>query len=133
MLPVIFAVCCVLAALWLRRKRRGSIRHPVYTEAVVVSKVTQTGYRHRSMVEQSAPVVQYMTEKGQQTVTCRNYVPEWQYSYRMGDRIQICYEKDRPGIIQICNNRNDVLLSDLLIVIGIGTLVAYAVLWLQYY
>lgn len=133
LLPVLFAFCCFLAAWWQRRSRKGGIRHPVYTDAVIVSKVTQTGYRHHSTVEQSAPVVRYMTDVGERTSVYRYYVPEWQYSYRTGETVQICYDRDNPLIFHICREQRNMWISNLLLCTGVGTLLAYAVLLLQYY
>ncbi len=133
LLPILFAIGCTIAALWLRRSRRSGIRCPVYTEAVVVSKVTQMGYRHHSMVEQSAPVVRYQTEHGEQMAAYRKFMPEWQYSYRIGETVQICYEKENPNHFLICRNDSHVRFSNLLLCIAVGTILAYAVLWLQYH
>lgn len=99
----------------------------------MISKVIQMGYSHRSITEQSAPVVRYMTEDGEKTAAYRHFVPDWQYHYHLGDRIEICYEKENSGMFQICRNRTHTGICFLLLCIGAGTLLAYAVLWLQYY
>lgn len=132
LLPILFAAACFLAAFWQMRKRKGRIRQPVYTEAVVISKVTQTEYRHRSLVGQSAPVVRYTTENGEKSAAYRFFVPDWQYDYHTGDKVEICYEKENPGIFQICRERSNVWKCHLLLCVGTVTLLAYAVLWLQY-
>ncbi len=133
MLPVLFALGCFIAGIFVRKGSRRGIRHPVYTQAVVVSKVSQTGYRHHAIVEQSAPVVRYRTESGEITSTCRNYVPEWQYTYRIGEQISICYDKENQTLFRICRNQGNIWYSSLLLVTGAGTLLAYAALLLQYY
>ncbi|MBE6851712.1 MAG: DUF3592 domain-containing protein [Ruminococcus sp.] len=133
LLPVLISLCCVIAAILLRRSVKGSVRNPVYTQAVVVSKVTQIGYRHHSTVEQSAPVLRYMTEQGERTAVYQRYVPEWQYNYHNGDTVQICYDQKNSGNFRICHDQSDVWKSNLLLCIAFGTLLAYAVLWIQYH
>ncbi len=133
MLPVVFALCCIAAALWLRFSRRCGVRNPKYTKGTVVSKMTQTSYRHHSTVEQYAPVVRYMTEQGEQTASARYFVPEWQYRYHQGEQVEICYDEKNPGIFQICRSSGREVRSMMLLAVGITTLLAYAVLWVQYY
>ena len=133
LLPVFFAVCCFLAAILLRREKRGGIRHPVPAQAVVISSVRQMEVHHNAPVERIAPVVRYMTDCGEITAASQKFLPEWQYTYRTGEQIPICYEKEQPSNFRICCTQGDVWISNFLLVIGAGTLLAYAVLYLQYY
>ncbi len=133
LLPVLVSLGCAAAAFLLRRRTSRGIRNPVYTEAVVVSKATQMSYRHRSTVEQSAPVLRYETEQGERTAIYRDYVPEWMYNYHKGDRIQICYDHENTANFRICRDQKNVWKSNLLFCAAFGILLAYAVLWLQYH
>lgn len=132
-LPVVFAFCCIAGALYLRFSRRCGIRNPKYTQATVVSRIKQVSYRHGSAVEQYAPVMRYMTEQGEQTAPARSFVPDWQFRYREGEQVEICYDEKHPGIFQICRSSGREVRSMLLFAVGITTLLAYAVLWVQYY
>ncbi|MBE6849639.1 MAG: DUF3592 domain-containing protein [Ruminococcus sp.] len=131
--PVLFAAVCILAALWLRRKRRDGIRHPVYAQAVVISTVRQMEIHHNAAVERIAPVMQYRTEQGEITATYHKYLPEWQYSLQKGECVPICYEREKPTQFCICREQKSIWASNFLLVTAFGTLLAYAVLWLQYY
>ncbi len=133
LLPVVFSLCCIGAALWLRFDRRCGIRNPEYTKGIIVSKVTQVCYRQHHMVELYAPVVRYMTAQGEQTAPARAFSPEWQYRYQQGEQVEICYDRKQPGIFQICRSGGRTVYSTMLFAVGIATLLAYAVLWVQYY
>lgn len=130
LLPVLIALACIAAAFV--PVRRSRISHPCYTKGIVVAHRTQRMYKHRSETEAFAPVVRYNTPKGEITAASRVYVPEWQYRHKIGDQVQICYHAQQPDIFQICRDggewRRGVLLT-----LGIGTLLAYGVLWIQYY
>ena len=133
MFPLFIALCSIAAGILVQRGGRGGIRNPVQTNAVVVSKITQTGYRHHSAVEMSAPVVRYETEHGEVTAAYRKFLPEWQDTYRIGEEIPICYDRENPTQFRICRNQTNRMGGALLILSGCGTLLAYAVLLLQYY
>ena len=133
LLPVLVSLCLAVAAILLRCSRKRGIRHPIFTDATVVSKVTQMGYHNHSTVELSAPVLRYHTEQGEKTATYRKYVPDWQYRYKIGDTIRICYEKENNGKFQICHEQSDRWKSDLIFCVAGTILVAYAVLLIQYY
>lgn len=133
LLPVLVSLCLAAAAILLRCTNKRGIKHPVYTDAIVVSKVTQMGYHNHSTVELSAPVVRYRTEQGERTAIYRRYVPDWQYRYRNGETIRICYEKNNHGKFQICHDQGNRWKSDLLFSVAGMILVAYVVLWIQYY
>lgn len=133
LIPIAAAVLCFAAALWLRVSRSRGIRNPVYTEGVVIGAVTQTHCRNRSMVTTMAPKIRYMTEQGERVATSRHFVPEWQYRYLQGEKIKICYQKENPGLFRICRNTSQDWFQIILLAAGAGILLAYAVLWVQYY
>ena len=129
LIPVLLAAGCILAAFVPVRK--GRVSHPVFTEGVVVGSRSQKAWRNRSETESLAPVVRYETERGEITAASRYYLPDWQYHRRIGDRVKICYDRTQPDVFILCDEsshwRKTVLLT-----IGIGTLIAYGVLWVQY-
>lgn len=129
LMPVLIALGCIAAALI---PTGHHVPHPCYTEGIVVAHKSQKIYRNRSEIEALAPVVRYNTPDGEITATSRSYVPEWQYPHRIGDRVKICYHAQQPDVFRICGEsspwRKAVLLT-----VGIGTLLAYGVLWIQYH
>ena len=129
LLPVLLAAGCIGAAFVPTRK--GSVAHPVYTVGTVVGKRAQKVWRNRSETEAFAPIVRYETEQGEITAVSRYYLPDWQYHRRTGDRVKLCYDRTQPDVFCLCDEsshwRKTVLLT-----FGIGTLAAYAVLWVQY-
>ncbi len=131
--PVIVSFCLAAAGLFLRCSKSHGIRHPVYTDAIVVSKVTQIGYHNHSTVELIAPVLRFTTENGEKNLTYRRYVPEWKYRYRTGETVRICYERDDHDKFQICCEQSDRWKSDLLFSVAGTILAAYVVLLIQYY
>lgn len=130
LLPVLISLFCIAAALI--PVRRGKIAHPCYTEGLIVGHRTQMVYKYRNETMAFAPVVRYMAQDKEITAVSRYYVPEWQYGHRTGERVKICYNAQQPDLFRICRDggewRRGVLLT-----IGIGTLLAYGILWIQYY
>ncbi len=133
MIPIAASLLCFAAAAVVHASKSRGVRHPVYTEATVVDTVRQVQYRNRTEIERFAPRIRYMTEQGEQTVTSQHYMPEWQYRYQKGDIINICYQKDNPGRFQICRTVHQELCRNLFLIVGVGIIVAYAVLRLQYH
>ncbi len=131
-LPVIFAAVCILTGLFLPRLTRRRIRRPVYTKAEVVSCVTQQVYKKRTPVTLQAPVLRFGTSRGEVTAPSADFLPEWQYRYTKGQTVTICYEEARPAHFVICAQPGGDVRRILLLTAGVGTLLAYAVLWLQY-
>lgn len=132
-LPILIAVLCIAAALLQKHLFRVKLRDPVYTDGVIVRCERQEIYKQRAMVTAMAPVVRYHTPEGERTATSRRFMPEWQYPYRVGETVRICYEKTQPGLFVICGDSSAVLRRDILLTAGIGILLAYTVLWIQYY
>lgn len=129
-LPVLIGlVCIVLAFVPVRRSR---VSHPCYTEGTIIGHRTQRMYRHHSGAELYAPVVRFTTPKGEITAASRTYLPEWQYGFRTGDKVKICYHAQQPDVFAICSESNAWRRS-ILLTAGIGTILAYGVLWLQYF
>lgn len=128
-IPVLIGIGCIIAAFIPVRK--GRISHPVYTIGTVVGKRTQTVWRNRSETQTFAPVVRYETPGGEITAASRNYLPEWQYERRTGDRVRICYDRTQPDLFCLCDESSTWRRTALL-TFGIGVIAAYAVLWLQY-
>lgn len=129
LLPVLAAAGCILAAFIPVRK--GRISHPVYTVGTVVGKRTQKVYQNRSEAEAYAPVVRYETEQGEITAASRYFLPDWQYHRRLGDRVKLCYDRTQPELFCLCDESSHWRRTALL-TFGIGTLLAYGVLWVQY-
>lgn len=129
LLPVLAAVGCIIAAFIPVRK--GRIAHPVCTMGTVVGKRTQRVYRNHSETEAYAPVVRYETTQGEIVSASRYYLPDWQYHRRTGDRVKVCYDRTQPDLFCLCDESSHWRKITLL-TFGIGTLVAYAVLWVQY-
>lgn len=130
LLPILVAGICILLACLPKQHR--NIKQPVIIEGEIISQVTQKIYRNHSEIETIAPVVRYMTEQGEQIATSRQFFPEWQYDWKQGDNIRICYSKLQPDIFQICQDSKSEWKKLILLTIGIGTLIAYAVLWVEY-
>ncbi len=133
MIPIAASLLCFAAAALVNCSKSRGIRHPVFTDATVVDAVRQVQYRSRTEVELYAPRVTYMTEQGEQTATFRHYVPEWQYRYHKGDIIRICYQKENPGLFQICHTARQEWCRNIFLLMGVGILFAYAVLRVQYH
>lgn len=131
LLPVLIAGVCIVFACLPERYR--TISQPVITDGEVVSQVTQRIYRHHNEIQTIAPVVRYMTAQGERTATSRQFVPEWQYRWKQGDSIRICYSKLQPDVFQICQDSKTEWRKFILLTIGIGTLIAYTVLGVQYF
>lgn len=129
-LPVLIGLVCIVLAFV--PVRRGRIPHPCYTEGIIAGRRSQRMYRHHNEAELFAPVVRYSTPQGEITAVSRTYLPEWQYGFRTGDTVKICYHAQQPDVFIICSDssgwRRGVLLT-----IGLGTILAYGVLWLQYF
>ncbi len=130
-LPVIAGILCIAAA-WIP-ERHKAIREPVITDGEVVGSASQKVFQKHSEAFLFAPVVRYHTPQGEQKSTARNFVPEWQYAYRIGDVISICYEKSRPDLFEIRNGSRYQFRKTLCLTAGIGILAAYAVLRIQYH
>ncbi len=133
LIPVVAALLCFAAALGIHLNQKKGIRHPIYTEATIVGEVTQTHYHNRSEVMVIAPKVRYMTEQGEQLAASRHFMPEWQYRYHRGDKIRICYQRENPGLFRICRTNGEEWCRNGFLVAGVGILLAYAVLRMQYH
>ncbi len=131
--PLLLGALCIAAGLLLPLLSRKRIRHPVYTQATVVSSVRQQVYQNRSVIEAIAPVVRYETERGEITVTAKHFLPEWQYRYRNGDSVRICYDRSRPEHFAFCDSTGSRTGRVLLLTAGIGMMLAYGILWVQYH
>ena len=131
LLPVLIGIICIIIA-WIPEHDK-SIKTPVVTQAEVIDCVTQKMFRKQGEIISYAPVVRYQTEQGEFTATARVFVPEWQYRYRTGEKITICYEKTNPYIFGIRNGSRFEVRKLLCMTAGIGILTAYAVLWIQYH
>jgi len=129
-LPVIIGILCIIIA-WIPDQDRR-IRNPVFTDAEIIGSVMQKRYQKQNETIVYAPVVRYQTGQGEQTATAGYFVPEWQYRYHKGDKIQICYEKSQPDIFTIRNGSRYEIRKILCLTTGISILTAYAVLYLQY-
>ena len=129
LLPVLVAlICIVLAFLPVKREK---VSHPGYTDGVIIGHRTQMVTSHRTETKAFAPVVQYTVQGREITAAARNYVPEWKYTYRVGDKVRICYHTKQPDLFQLCP-KNSTWRKGILLTVGIGTLLAYGVLMVQY-
>ncbi|MBQ9695979.1 MAG: DUF3592 domain-containing protein [Oscillospiraceae bacterium] len=126
--PVLIAAVCIVLAL-LPDGHRG-IAHPAYTMGTVVRTATQHVWSHHSETTACAPVIRFEAQGRRYELTSRHFVPEWQYRHRMGDKVRICYNARQPEQFRICRDGGEWRRGALLIA-GIGTLAAYAViLWM---
>ncbi|MCR4647245.1 MAG: DUF3592 domain-containing protein [Oscillospiraceae bacterium] len=129
LVPAVIAVLCIILAFV--PGRRGKIDHPAAAQGEVVGTRTQKIYRHGNEILAFAPVVRYQTPGGEITSASRNYVPEWQYNYHLGDAVDITYNTQQPDLFVM--NPDTHLRKCILLTIGIGTLIAGAALWVQDY
>lgn len=129
-LPVLIALLCFIIGSVPQRIR--SIHSPVFTDAEIVGSVSQKVFQKHSESLSFAPVVRYPAELGEITATSRIFVPEWQYHYRPGDHVRICYEKSNPGIFCILNDSRFRFRKLLCFTVGISILIAYGILSIQY-
>ena len=129
-MPILIALICI--GLAYLPKSHKSIRNPVYTDAIIVGKNAQRIQRNRTETEAFAPVCRYIAGGREITATSREYLPDWQYSYLNGQQVKICYDEQQPDLFQICGNISE-WRKAVLLTIGIGTLLAYFVLLLQYH
>ncbi len=130
LLPFFFAAGCILASFLLKPIKARGIRKPVYAQGVIVSMVRQQVQRNRTVLEVIAPVVQFETAEGTQTLHSQRFYPEWQLNHRVGDHITICYDAAHPSQFRICDVNP--WYRTMLVVVGVMTMLAYAVLWMQY-
>lgn len=130
LLPVLTALLCIILAFW--PVKREKVVNPEYTEGRIVGHRTQTVTRYRNETQAFAPIVQYLVNDREITAAAREYVPEWQYTYRTGERVRICYNLKQPDLFQICRG-SSTWRRGALLTAGIGILLAYGVLWVQYF
>ncbi|MBR3628867.1 MAG: DUF3592 domain-containing protein [Oscillospiraceae bacterium] len=130
LVPAVMALVCIVLAFV--PVRRGRIAHPVTAKATVTGSRTQMIHRNGSEVTAYAPVVRYETASGEITAASREYVPEWQYRYHPGDALEIVYDRQQPDLF-VLKDTGGVWRRTALLTAGIGTLIAGAVLWLQYH
>ena len=128
LLPVAVGLLCIAAAFL---PGRDPIRHPVYTEGEIVGQASQTVWQQHAKTDALAPVVRFSTPQGEITATARRFVPEWQYRFHRGERVKICYDAKQPDMFRVCGGVP--LRRYLLLTAGIGTLIAYGVLWEQFF
>ncbi len=126
LIPVLIGLLCILLALLPRQQKE--IMHPVITEGEIVSAVIQHVQQYGNETELFAPVVKYQTESGVMTGTAKQFIPEWQYQYHTGNKIQICYDQMQPEKFIICHDEKAQFRKIILLTVGIGILTAYAVL-----
>lgn len=127
--PFLVGLSCVILAFV---PRHSGLKQPVFTDGEVVSHVTQKIYRNHSETEMFAPVVKYNTEQGEHTAVSQHFVPEWQYAWKRGDQIRICYSRVSPDQFRICQDGKAQWRRIVLCTIGIGTILAEIMLLLQY-
>lgn len=128
--PIVIALICIgLAYLPEHRKK---VKNPVYTDGEIIGKNVQRIQRNKAELEAFAPICRYKAGEREITATSREFRPDWQYSYLNGQRVKICYDKQQPEIFEICGNGSE-WRKGVLLTVGIGTLVAYIVLILQYH
>lgn len=129
--PVVLAVLCILTALLPTPHLR--IRRRRYTMARVTGCAVQQVHRRGSgTMRAMAPRLQFRTDAGEVQAVSRQFLPEWQYSYRTGEEIRICYDAGNPALCEPAQHRHS-LRRPVCLSLGIGTLAAYAALLLQYY
>lgn len=131
LIPVLIGLLCMILA-FLPDRRLSGLKQPVFTDGEVVSYVTQKIYRHHSEIEMFAPVVKYSVEHQERTAVSQHFVPEWQYPWKRGDKIRICYSKTNPAQFRICQDSKAQWRRMALCTFGIGTIFAEIVLLLQY-
>ena len=129
-LPVLIGIFCIIIG-WIP-ERHGAIRNPEFTQGEIIGTVTQKVFQKHSEALSFAPVVRYQTAQGGQKATARNFVPEWQYHYRTGDKITVCYDKNNPQIFEIHNGSRYAFRKTICMTAGIGILTAYVILRMQY-
>lgn len=129
LLPVLAALLCIVLAFF--PVRHENVHHPGYADGVIIGCRTQTVTSHRTETKAFAPVVQYTVQDREITAAARDYVPEWQYAYRVGDKVRICYSTQQPDLFRICR-KSGAWRRGILLTAGIGTLLAYGVLMVQY-
>ena len=128
--PAAIALICIVLAFV--PVRRGKVAHPVTVRGTVTGSRIQKIYRSGNELQALAPVVRYETERGEITAASRDYLPEWQYRYHIGDAVEVVYDKMQPDLF-VLNGGGNVWRRTALLTAGIGTLIAGAVLWLQYH
>ena len=129
-LPILIAFLCIGLAFLPEHHR--TIKHPIYTQGVIVGKNVQRVQRSRTEMVAFAPVCRYTAGEREITATSRHFLPDWQYSYLNGQQVKICYDQHQPDLFRICGNHSQ-WRKAVFLTIGIGTLVAYLVLLLQYH
>ncbi|MEE5992075.1 MAG: DUF3592 domain-containing protein [Oscillospiraceae bacterium] len=128
--PILIALLCI--GLAFLPEHHKSIRNPVYTDGIIVRKNVQRIQKRQTETEAFAPVCRYKVGEREITATSREYFPEWQYHYLNGQQVKICYDEQNPDLFQICGNKSE-WKKGVLLTVGIGTLVAYFILRLQYH
>lgn len=127
LLPAAAALVCIV--LGLLPQRRG-VSHPVMTEGTVIGSRRQRIPQRRGEIEVFAPVVCYATPDGEIEAVSRDFVPEWQYDHHPGDLVQLCYDAQQPDVFRL--TKGGTWRRVICLTIGIGTLIAYGVLLVQY-
>ena len=131
LLPVLTGILCII--IGILPERHPNMKNPIFTEGEVIGSMTQKIFQKHSEAFSFAPVVQYHTEQGEQKATARTFTPEWQYHYRTGDKITVCYEKSQPQVFEIHNGSRYEFRKKLCFTAGFGILAAYVILWVQYH
>ena len=127
LLPFVLSLFCVVLAFL---PERGGIARPAYAEGVVISSAVQRIWRHHSEIQALAPVVTFTAGKREISAAARQFVPEWQYAFHTGDRVRICYDRAHPERFRVCGGNS--FRRTVLLTLGIGTLAAYGILWVQF-
>ncbi|MBQ8928689.1 MAG: hypothetical protein IJ055_10520 [Oscillospiraceae bacterium] len=129
--PVIVSVLCIV--LGLVPELHPQIRHRRYVRARVTGSAVQRVHRRGSgEMRALAPRLRFETDEGPVDAVSRRFLPEWQYSYRTGEEIRICYDARNPSLCEPVRHRHS-LRRPVCLCVGIGTLIAYTALAVQYY
>lgn len=132
LLPVMVSVLCIISAFLLPVFHRRKLKKPISVCAKVVSESVQRVYKNRSEVLSVAPVLEFETPDGLVRAVSHSFVPEWQYRYRRGEKVWICYDGMDTSKFYICHDRNTEWQKTALLTAGGGILFAYGVLWMKY-
>ncbi len=133
LVPVIVGAVMAFIGLVIRNRPRGKIRNGIFTDALIVDFAVKTAYMKKVPYKAVSPVVEFTAPDGSRIIAVYPYFINQDFvSFRIGDVIKICYDRNNTNRFHIENDGSKSNLSCILIFSGLFIIASDIVMFLKY-
>lgn len=132
-LPVLTGIIMILCGLIIRNRPRGRVKNGVPAEALIIDFAVRTAYMKKIPYKAVSPVVEFQTPDGKKVnAVYPFFINEDYVSFKRGDIIKICYDRNNINRFHIENDGSKSNLSFILLFSGLFMVVADVIMFLKY-